>query len=57
MEKKFKKEPKERFTSYLPKGLIAELRELSDQTRVPQSAFVEEAIKDLIWKYSTRFKT
>jgi predicted DNA-binding protein len=42
---------KQRFTSYLEEETIQQLRELSEKSRIPISAFVEEAVKDLIEKY------
>lgn len=44
--------PKQRFTSYLEEATITDLRELSEKSRIPIAAFVEEAIKDLLEKYA-----
>lgn len=45
------KEKKVRYTSYLPESSADRLRELSEQTRVPQARLLEEAIADLLHKY------
>lgn len=41
-----------RYTSYLPKEMVDELKELSDKTRVPQAKLIEEAVQDLLEKYN-----
>lgn len=42
---------KERYTSYLPKTMADQIRALSEETRIPQSALIEEAVGDLLKKY------
>jgi hypothetical protein len=42
---------KERFTTYLPTSLIEKVRELSDDSRIPQARLFEEAVEDLLKKY------
>ena len=37
--------------TYLPPELAAQLKELSEVTRVPQAAYFREAIEDLLKKY------
>lgn len=55
MDKKERVE-KERYTSYLPKELAEQIRELSDKTRIPQAALIEEAVLDLLTKYYGKLK-
>lgn len=43
---------KVRYTSYLPREMVDELKELSDKTRVPQAKLIEEAVQDLLEKYN-----
>lgn len=45
---------KERFTTYLPANLIEKIRELSEDTRIPQARLFEEAVADLFTKYSKK---
>jgi hypothetical protein len=47
---------KERYTSYLPKEMVEQMRELSDKTRIPQAALMEEAVLDLLTKYYGKLK-
>ena len=47
---------KVRFTSYMNKETQEKLKELHKQTRVPMSAYVEEAITDLLLKYEETTK-
>lgn len=42
---------KERFTTYLPIALIEKVRELSEESRIPQARLFEEAVEDLLKKY------
>ena len=37
---------------YYSADAVAQLRKLSDQTRVPQSAYLREALDDLLAKYA-----
>jgi predicted DNA-binding protein len=39
-------------TTYYPPGDIEQLKRLSDLTRVPQAAYMREALEDLLNKYS-----
>lgn len=43
---------KVRYTSYLPREMVDQLKELSDKTRVPQAKLIEEAVQDLLEKYN-----
>jgi len=45
-----------RFTSYIEKDTRDKLKKLSDDTRVAQSQYVQEAIDDLLKKYKGRVK-
>lgn len=47
---------KDRYTSYLPKEMVEQIRELSEKTRVPQAALMEEAVLDLLTKYYGKLK-
>jgi hypothetical protein len=47
---------KKRFTSYILEETQNELKELSEDTRVPLSAYVEEAMQDLLKKYGREKK-
>jgi predicted DNA-binding protein len=42
---------KVRFTSYMRTELKEKLGELNEKTRVPISAYIDEAIEDLLNKY------
>lgn len=42
---------KERFTTYLPTELIEKVRNLSEDSRIPQARLFEEAVEDLLKKY------
>jgi len=44
---------KVRFTSYIAKDTLKKLKELSKETRVPQSQYVQEAIEELLIKYKS----
>ena len=46
------KPKKKRFTSYIETELHEKLCQLSDDTRVPITAYVTEAIEDLLKKYN-----
>lgn len=50
------KSEKKRYTTYLPNELLEEVRKLSDETRVPQTALMEEAVRDLLTKYYGKMK-
>lgn len=43
-----------RFTSSLKKELMPQLDQLSEQTRIPKSRLIDEAIEDLLKKYEKR---
>ncbi len=43
-----------RFTSSLKKELMPQLDRLSEQTRIPKSRLIDEAIEDLLKKYEKR---
>lgn len=43
---------KVRFTTYIPESLKEAIAKLSEETRVPQSRLFEEAVEDLMEKYS-----
>lgn len=43
-----------RFTSSLKKELMPELDRLSEETRIPKSRLIDEAIEDLLKKYEKR---
>lgn len=45
---------KERFTTYLPIGMIDKIRKLSEDTRIPQSRLFEEAVENLLKKYEEK---
>ena len=49
-----KPKTRERFNSTLSKELLTRLRELSDETRIPASRLLDEAIEDLLLKYESR---
>jgi predicted DNA-binding protein len=38
---------------YLDPPVLAELKKLSEQTRIPVAAYLREAVDDLLKKYST----
>lgn len=40
-----------RFSSTLEKSLLEKFKKLSEQTRIPASRLLDEAIKDLLAKY------
>lgn len=42
---------KERFTTYLPSDLIDKVRQLSEDTRIPQTRLFEEAVELLLEKF------
>ena len=48
---------KERFTTYLPIALIEKVRELSEESRIPQARLFEEAVEDLLKKYKKDYIT
>ena len=43
-----------RFTTYVTKDTLDKLKLLSKETRVPQAQYIQEALDDLIEKYSPR---
>ncbi len=43
-----------RYTSSLKKELVPQLNRLSEQTRVPKSRLLDEAVEDLLRKYKKR---
>lgn len=43
-----------RFTSSLKKELMPQLDKLSEETRIPKSRLIDEAIEDLLKKYEKR---
>ncbi len=43
-----------RFTSSLQKELMPQLDKLSEETRIPKSRLIDEAIEDLLKKYEKR---
>jgi len=45
---------KARYTTYLKEELIEKLKQLSEETRIPQAKFIEEAVKDLLLKYKVK---
>lgn len=49
-------EKKERFTSYIKLDNKRDLRMLSENTRVPIAAYIDEAIEDLLKKYKKDVK-
>lgn len=42
---------KVRFTTYVKEETLNKLKQLSEETRVPQAQYVQEALEDLIKKY------
>ncbi len=42
---------RKRFTNSVDKNLLSEIRKLSDDTRIPLSKLLDEAIADLLKKY------
>jgi hypothetical protein len=44
-------EPLEPVFARLPPELVAELRALARETRVPQATYLREAVRDLLTKY------
>lgn len=40
-----------RYTNSIDKELLRKFKELSDQTRIPQSRLIDEAIEDILKKY------
>lgn len=40
-----------RYTTSLDKELLRKLKKLSEQTRIPQSRLIDEAIEDILKKY------
>ena len=46
--------PREPFATKIDNKLKAKLAELSEQTRIPQSKLVDEALEDLIKKYAKK---
>ena len=42
---------RERFTNSVDKDLLSKIRKLSDDTRIPLSRLLDEAIADLLKKY------
>lgn len=43
---------RERYTNSIDKVLLRKLKELSEQTRIPQSRLIDEAIEDILKKYN-----
>jgi hypothetical protein len=43
---------REPFSSTIKNGLLGRLRDLSDETRIPISKLLDEALEDLLIKYS-----
>jgi predicted DNA-binding protein len=41
-----------KLASYYPPELVARLKHLSDATRIPQAAYLREALEDLLKKYA-----
>jgi hypothetical protein len=44
-------------TGYYDPEVVKQLKRLSDETRVPQAAYLREALDDLLDKYIKRRKT
>lgn len=42
---------RERYTNSIDKELLRKLKKLSEQTRIPQSRLIDEAIEDILKKY------
>jgi predicted DNA-binding protein len=40
-----------KLASYYPPELVAQLKRLSDATRIPQAAYLREALEDLLKKH------
>jgi len=40
-----------RFTTYVTENTREKLKKLSDETRIPQAQYVQEALDDLLKKY------
>ena len=47
---------KTRFTTYVTKDIKDKLEQLSENTRVPQAKYIQEALEDLIEKYKKEDK-
>jgi predicted DNA-binding protein len=45
-----------KLASYYPPELVQQLKRLSDTTRVPQAAYLREALEDLLKKYAATIK-
>jgi predicted DNA-binding protein len=41
-----------KLASYYPPEMVTQLKRLSDATRVPQAAYLREALEDLLKKYA-----
>jgi predicted DNA-binding protein len=41
-----------KLASYYPPELVAQLKRLSDATRIPQAAYLREALEDLLKKHA-----
>jgi hypothetical protein len=45
-----------KLASYYPPELVTQLKRLSDATRVPQAAYLREALGDLLKKHATALR-
>lgn len=45
-----------RFTTYVEEETRKKLKELSEETRVPEARYIQEAIEDLLKKYEKAAK-
>ena len=45
-----------KLASYYPPEMVAELKKLSDITRVPQAVYMREAMEDLLKKYAATLR-
>ena len=41
-----------KLASYYPPDLVSDLKRLSDATRIPQAAYLREALEDLLKKHA-----
>lgn len=54
--RKKEKVDKERYTTYIPRVMAEQIRDISDLTGIPQSSLWEEAGRDLLTKYNGKIK-
>lgn len=45
-----------KIASYYPPEMVVQLKRLSDVTRIPQAAYLREALDDLLKKYTSTLR-